>query len=127
MEIKTCEQYVLAQLREQQDENDRLCAELRRRDERIEELEASLAAFHSPVQEAVIKAGRQKLMANCCGYYFSAKDVSGEILPFMDWAYKYVQVNNCIGCFTRMEFITEFETELRDIYEEMLARKYADE
>lgn len=37
MEIKTCEQYVLAQLFDQQDENDMLNRELRRRDERIDE------------------------------------------------------------------------------------------
>ena len=38
MEIKTCEQYVLMQLFEQQNENDRLGRELQRRDERIDEL-----------------------------------------------------------------------------------------
>lgn len=38
MVIKTCEQYVLAQLFDQQDENDMLNRELKYRDERIDEL-----------------------------------------------------------------------------------------
>ena len=38
MEIKTCEQYVLAQLFDQQDENDMLNRELKYRNERIDEL-----------------------------------------------------------------------------------------
>lgn len=38
MEIKTCEQYVLAQLFDQQDENNMLNRELKYRDERIGKL-----------------------------------------------------------------------------------------
>ena len=47
MEIETCEQYVLAQLFEQQDENDRLCRELQRRDERIDELTGQIDAIEA--------------------------------------------------------------------------------
>lgn len=42
VEIKTCEQYVLAQLFDQQDENDMLNRELKCRDERIDELTGRL-------------------------------------------------------------------------------------
>ena len=61
MEIKTCEQYVLAQLFDQQDKNDMLNRELRRRDERIDELtgqvDAIEAAHGSAMQEAIRKVG----------------------------------------------------------------------
>ncbi len=127
MEIKTCEQYVLAQLCEQQDENDRLCAELRRRDERIEELEASLAAFDSPMQRAIIKAGRASLLREYGGYCYSGAPAGCEAAPFTDWAFEYVLVHKGETGFSREEFINEFETELRGIYEKMRAEEDADE
>ena len=62
MEIKTCEQYVLAQLFDQQDENDMLNRELKYRDERIDELTGQIdaieAAHGSAMQQAIRKAGR---------------------------------------------------------------------
>lgn len=63
MEIKTCEQYVLAQLFDQQDENDMLNRELKYRDERIDELTGQIdaieAAHGSAMQQAIRKAGRR--------------------------------------------------------------------
>ena len=47
MEIKTCEQYVLAQLFDQQDENDMLNRELKYRDERIDELTGQIDAIEA--------------------------------------------------------------------------------
>ncbi len=48
MEIKTCEQYVLAQLFDQQDENDMLNRELKyREDERIDELTGQIDAIEA--------------------------------------------------------------------------------
>lgn len=47
MEIKTCEQYVLAQLFDQQDENDMLNRELKCRDERIDELTGQIDAIEA--------------------------------------------------------------------------------
>lgn len=48
MEIKTCEQYVLAQLFDQQDENDMLNRELKHRDECIDELTGQMKAIEAP-------------------------------------------------------------------------------
>lgn len=60
MEIKTCEQYVLAQLFDQQDENDMLNRELKYRDERIDELTGQIdaieAAHGSAMQQAIRRA-----------------------------------------------------------------------
>lgn len=47
MEIKTCEQYVLAQLFDQQDENDMLNRELKHRDECIDELTGQMKAIEA--------------------------------------------------------------------------------
>lgn len=69
MEIKTCEQYVLAQLFDQQDENDMLNRELKYRDERIDELTGQIdaieAAHGSAMQQAIRKAWRDALMSHC--------------------------------------------------------------
>ena len=91
MEIKTCEQYVLAQLFDQQDENDMLNRELRHRGERIDELtgqvDAIEAAHSSPMQEAIRKAGRDALMSHCTGYACEVTD--GE--TFEDWCLENVR------------------------------------
>lgn len=57
MEIKTCEQYVLAQLFDQQDENDMLNRELKYRDERIDELTGQIDAIESAGAAALATYG----------------------------------------------------------------------
>lgn len=63
MEIKTCEQYVLAQLFDQQDENDMLNRELKHRDERIDELTGqidAIEAVHGSAMQEAIRQGRAR-------------------------------------------------------------------
>lgn len=113
MEIKTCEQYVLAQLFDQQDENDMLNRELKHRDERIDELAGQMktieAVHDSPMQEAIRKAGRDALMSHCTGYACEVAD--GE--TFEDWCLENVRKYYLPEGISVLAFIKEFEPELR--------------
>lgn len=72
MEIKTCEQYVLAQLFDQQDENDRIMAENDHLRSDVDELAGqvkTIEAFHeSPIQQAIVEEGRRALLDRCAPY-----------------------------------------------------------
>ncbi|WP_322152933.1 hypothetical protein [Paratractidigestivibacter sp.] len=124
MEIKTCEQYVLVQLYEQQDENDRLCRELECRDKRIAELETEIktieAAHDSTMQEAIREAGRKELYDKCTGYGASVKDEDG-VMAFDNWCVENVRKYSLPDGITVLDFIKEFAAELRADYDERLA------
>ena len=111
MEIKTCEQYVLAQLFDQQDENDMLSRELKHRDERID------AAHGSAMQQAIRKAGRDALMSHCTGYACEVTD--GE--TFEDWCLENVCKYYLPEGISVLAFIKEFEPELRAKYDKQAA------
>lgn len=117
MEIKTCEQYVLAQLFDQQDENDMLNRELKYRDERIDELTGQIdaieAAHGSAMQQAIRKAGRDALMSHCTGYACEVTD--GE--TFEDWCLENVRKYYLPEGISVLAFIKEFEPELRAKYD----------
>lgn len=122
MEAKTCEQYVLMQLFEQQDENDRLCRELQRRDERIDELTRQAEAARSPLRKAIVDEGRRALYGNCAGYMLSAKN-GDEIMTFEDWCLEDVSRYSLPKGVTMRGFIDEFEDELREEYRQRLAEE----
>ena len=122
MEAKTCEQYVLVQLFEQQDENDRLCRELQRRDERIDELTRQAEAARSPLQKAIVDEWRRALYGNCAGYMLSAKN-GDEIMTFEDWCLEDVSRYSLPKGVTMRGFIDEFEDELREEYRQRLAEE----
>lgn len=122
MEIETCEQYVLMQLFEQQDENDRLCRELQRRDERIDELTRQIEAARSPLQKAIVGEGRKALYGNCAGYMLSAKN-GDEIMTFEDWCLEDVSRYSLPKGVTMRSFIDEFEDELREEYSRQVAEE----
>ena len=122
METKTCEQYVLTQLFEQQDENDRLNRELQRRDERIDELTRQIEAARSPLQKAIVGEGRKALYGNCAGYMLSAKN-GDEIMTFEDWCLEDVSRYSLPKGVTMQSFIDEFEDELREEYFRQVAEE----
>lgn len=122
MEIETCEQYVLMQLFEQQNENDRLCRELQRRDERIDELTRQAEAARSPLRQAIVSEGRKALYGNCAGYMLSAKN-GDEIMTFEDWCLEDVSRYSLPKGVTMRNFIDEFEDELREEYSRQVAEE----
>lgn len=120
MEIKTCEQYVLAQLYEQQDENDRVMAENDRLRKEVTELGETIkaieAAHETAVQEAIRKAGREELYNKCVGYRVSVRDEDG-VTPFDDWCVDNVSRYALPDGVTVLDFVREFEPELREEYD----------
>ena len=122
MEIETCEQYVLMQLFEQQNENDRLCRELQRRDERIDELTRQAEAARSPLRQAIVSEGRKALYGSCAGYAFSVERC-GELLSFEDWCLEDVNEYILPAGVTLRGFVEEFEDELREEYRKQLANE----
>lgn len=124
MEIKTCEQYVLAQLLEQQDENDRGEAENRRlRAELSSRVAAAEESEASPMQRAIREAGRKELFGRCSGYSGGVKGSDGEATPFGDWCVEDVKHYNMPAGVTVLGFIEEFEPELRERYDMMLSEE----
>lgn len=122
MEIKTCEQYVLAQLLEQQDENDRVEAENRRLREEVRELRAAAEESEaSPMQRAIRETGRKELFSRCSGYSPDAKGADGEAKPFGDWCVDDVRGYRMPNGVTVLGFIEEFGPELRERYDTLLS------
>lgn len=124
MEIKTCEQYVPAQLFEQQDENDRIMAENDRLRKDVAELGETIkaieAAHVTAMQEAIRKAGRKELYDKCTGYGASVKDEDG-VMAFDDWCVDNVRKYSLPDGITVLDFIKEFESELRQEYDKRVA------
>lgn len=124
MEIKTREQYVLAQLFDQQDENDRIMAENDHLRSDVDELAGqvkTIEAFHeSPIQQAIVEEGRRALLDRCTGYAPSVKH-DGEVVPFDEWCLENVRKYSLPGNITRLAFIKEFEPELREEYDKRVA------
>ena len=120
MEIKTCEQYVLAQLFGQQDENERILMEndrLRKEIESIKgEMEAIQADCRLPIQEAIRNVGRKILMQRCVGYGTDVKD-DDDVKSFADWCFESVSGYSLPIGVSVLTFIKEFEPELREYYD----------
>lgn len=118
MEIKTCEQYVIAVLFNLQKRNDRLNRKLEHRDKRIDELAGQIedieAVHDSPMQKAIRKAGRDALMIRCTGCACEVTD--GE--TFEEWCLKDVRKCYLPDGISVFAFIKEFEPELRAKYDE---------
>lgn len=124
MEIKTCEQYVLAQLYEQQDENDRIMAENDRLRKEADELAGqikTIEAFHgSTMQEAIREAGRKEIYSKGTGYGVEVEDGDG-IKAFDDWCVENVRKYGLPKGVTVLDFIKEFAVELREDYDKLVA------
>lgn len=128
MEIKNCEQYVLAELEAARKESKRLEGELARaimeRDNmklRAEELWSRLNAEPGTLEKAVIKEGRDRLFGGAT-YADStpATDADGNPYAFRIWC------EECMSGYGRPkgvsvdEFIRYFEPEFRKAYDKQL-------
>lgn len=122
MEIDTCEQYVLDQLMQAQAERDWLRDALADREAQIGELKAKLKP--APIDEAIVKAGRQAVYDD--GTWFRTDvDDEGKLVVFEDWCIEHTQDRNRCGL-SKREFIDYFEPEFRAEYDE-LAKEWKDD
>lgn len=122
MEIKTCEQYVLNQLMDTENEVYALSAEIDEFEARCAKLEAELKARDerdaSKVEQAVRNEGRAKLYRDGTGYRTSVSS-GGSLIPFEDWCMEHVGYLSQRCGMTKAEFIAYFEPEFRAEYEEL--------
>lgn len=122
MEIKTCEQYVLDQLKCAENEVYSLRAAIDEWKARCAKLEAELKARDerdaSEVEQAIRKEGRAKLYRDGTGYRTSVSS-GGSLIPFEDWCMEHVGYSSQRCGVTKNEFIAYFEPEFRAEYDEL--------
>lgn len=123
MEIETCEQYVLDQLKCTENEVYSLRAAIDEWKARCAKLEAELKARGerdaSKVEQAIRKEGRRKLYRDGTGYRTSVDD-GGKLIPFSDWCIEHVGYSSLRCGMTKSEFIAYFEPEFREEYDELV-------
>ena len=127
MEIKTCEQYVLSQLFEQQDENDRISADNRKLRELIEDQRNELAdvekRLNSAMANAIRDAGREAILGEAVDgetYRARVKDYKGDIVPYEAWVVDAVEYEEIPSNVSLADFLYTFEPELRALYAKRL-------
>lgn len=122
MEIKTCEQYVLDQLKCTENEVYSLRAAIDELKARCAKLESELKARDeretSKVEQAIRKDGRAKLYRDGTGYRTSVSS-GGKLMPFEDWCIEHVGYSALRCGMTKNEFIAYFEPEFRAEYDEL--------
>lgn len=119
--IRTCEQYVLAELSEARQEIERLERENGELKARVAELEAP----PTKVERRLEKRARGLLLEHCFSFADAVED--GEPVPFDDWCVKSIldfRLPSGVGKAALARF---FEPELKDAYEEQLADELLDE
>lgn len=117
-EIKTCEQYVLYQLSEQRDENDRLAAE----NGRLREELAEATKEPEPIARRVAEIGH-KLVFNRWFYEVSLKNVDS----FEEFCHKSLLAYALPDDISESEAVRFFEPELRERWERVQAERKAEE
>ena len=127
MEIKTCEQYVLAQLFEQQDENERILAESRAMREALDEARRELAdmddRLNSAMARAIRDAGRKAILGEATDgetYRARVKDYKGDIVPYEAWVVEAIKYEEVPSNVSLADFLYTFEPELRALYAKRL-------
>lgn len=119
MEIETCEQYVLDQLKCTKNEVYQLRAANDDLKARCAKLEAELKARDaSKVEHEIRKEGRAKLYRDGTGYRTSVSS-GGKLMPFEDWCIEHTGYPSQRCGMTKTEFIAYFEPEFRAEYEEL--------
>ena len=116
MEIKTCEQYVLAEL---EDAGERIyelsCA--------LEDAEREIAKLReqskqSQTEQAIAAAGRRHFFKACFRNYVDTRDIE-----FRDWCLESTYSHLLPKGVSKLDFIEAFENEFREQYEELLAEE----
>ena len=122
MEYESCEQYVLGELEEAQarnellkNDNDRLDAQCKLLEERLEALQN---AKPSRIEAYVTAYGRKKLFGNLTwAVSTSVVGGDGKQMPFRVWCEECLRDHGRPGWMSAAEFIEFFEPEFRQEYE----------
>ncbi len=118
MEIRTCEQYVLAELKEAYDRIAGLHRELDAAKRENGELREQMKPTH--VEQAISTAGRELIFRTCFMRYVDIED-GGELVPFKDWCIDSTFTHLIPRGLSKAEFIDAFEPEFLEEYNQLIA------
>lgn len=122
----TCEQYVVAKLKSAEATIDRMTETVKELNCKIKELEAER---DSEIATFIRETGRKQIVRNSRSWSTNGESVvSGdEIKTFENWAKGYVDKYPFPKFMTQNEFICEFEPELSEIYNDLVADTKGDD
>lgn len=116
MEIKTCEQYVLAELAYAKRENEKLRA-------KVEELQGNTELESNESQtisDYCLAIGKRKVADDAVRSWRCDVVQDGRIITYSEWIASVVRNDSIPPIATRREFLTCLRPYLMDIYEEKL-------
>lgn len=116
MKISTCEQYVLAELKDATERIYELSAALEDAEREIAELREK--SKPSNTEQIIAAAGRKALFKSCFRDYVRMKDAE-----FKDWCLESTYSRLLPKGLSQLDFIEEFENEFRERYDELLAEE----
>lgn len=122
----TCEQYVVAKLKFEEATVERLNQTIADLNCKIKELEAER---DSELSTLIRRQGRNEIFRQSRSWSTSGESVTrdGKIKTFEDWAKGYVDKYPFPKFMTQNEFICEFEPELSEIYNDLVADAKGDD
>lgn len=123
MEIRTCEQYVLAELDRLKTENELYELDKKRLYDAIEELRRPTGVLDSYVMEY----GRARLFDDLTYSGTDVRDEDGLPIPFRTWCEERVRELGRPGWLGVAEFVEYFEPEFREQYDAAVASSAAAE
>lgn len=130
MEIKTCEQYVLAELDYEQRRNGRLQAENNRLAKRLDAMTKRAKSYKeaidrpkTPIEALADKVMREEMLVRF--FYADVTDVrgvfTGQMLGFDEWCRKAMRLGRVPSDISDEEIIEFMRADLKAIYDEKVA------
>lgn len=122
----TCEQYVVAKLKSAEATIDRMTETVKELNCKIKELEAER---DSEIATFIRKTGRNQIVRSSRSWSTNGESVvdGDKIKTFEVWAKGYVDKYPFPKFMTQNEFICEFEPELSEIYNDLVADAKGDD
>ncbi len=120
MNIKTCEQYVLAELKKANERIYELDCALEDAEREIAELRERCQP--KQVDQIIAAAGRKSLFKACFINYVDTKNGNDRI-PFKDWCLESTYTHLLPKGLSKFDFVERFEPEFREEYDEKLAEE----
>ena len=130
MEIKTCEQYVLAELDYEQRRNGRLTAESNRLAKRLDAMTKRAHSYYETIhgEKTPIEALADKVMREgMLDRFFYAgvtgvrNTLTGQVLGFDEWCHEAMRLRSAADDISDEEIIEFMRDDLKAIYDEKVA------
>lgn len=130
MEIKTCEQYVLAELDYEQRRNGRLQAENNKLAKQLDAMTKRAKSYRetidrpkTPIEALADEAMRERMLTRFfyAGVTGVRNALTGQVLGFDEWCHEAMRPRNTPGDISDEEVIEFLRADLKAIYDEKVA------